>query len=134
MKKVTNILAMILIIGLMCTKNDSMAQQLGDKVYWMSTIEIPLGKLSDFHSFNMQELAPLMEDHGYKQIVIWQTIVGDIEEVITVSEFENMTAYHKARRSLLGSAEWKKAAKKFGNLSKSIKTRFLSATPYSKLK
>jgi hypothetical protein len=60
--------------------------------------------------------------------------VGDIEEVITVSEFENMAAYHEARKNLLGSDEWKSASKKFGGLSKSIKSRFLSAAPYSKLK
>jgi len=134
MKNTTNKFLMILIIGLIFINKDSVAQQLEDKVYWMSTMEIPLAKLSEFHTFNMQELTPLMEEHGYKSIVTWQTIVGDIEEVIYVSEFENMTAYHKARKSLLGSDEWKIAGKKFGNLNKSIKTRFLSATPNSKLK
>lgn len=134
MKNITQTFTMILIVGLMFTSNNSIAQQLGDKVYWMATIEIPLDKLSEYHAYNMQELTPLMEKHGYKSIATWQTIVGDIEEVITVSEFENMTAYHQARKSLLGSDEWKTSSKKFGNLRRSIKTRFLSATPYSKLK
>ena len=83
---------------------------------------------------NEKELAPLTEKHGYKPVATWQTIVGDIEQVISVAEFENMAAYHKARRSLLGSEEWKNLSKKFGELTKNIKTRFLSATPYSKLK
>ncbi len=75
-----------------------------------------------------------MEKHGYKQVVTWQTIVGDIEEVIFVAEFENMAAYHKARLSLLGSEEWKTVSKTFNELGRKIRTRFLSATPYSKLK
>jgi len=83
---------------------------------------------------NEKELAPLTEKHGYKPVATWQTIVGDIEQVISVAEFENMAAYHKARRSLLGSEEWKTLSKKFDALTKSIKSRFLSATTYSKLK
>jgi NIPSNAP len=110
------------------------AQDEGNKIYWMSTIEIPLANLSEYHSFNAKELAPLMAEHGYNEFATWQTIVGAIEEVIYVAEFENMSAYHKARKSLLGSDDWKKVGKKFGNLSKGIKTKFLSAAPYSKLK
>ena len=133
MKRITSIIG-ILAVMLLLNYNDGLTQQLGDKVYWMSTTEIPVGKLTEYHALNEKELRPLMEKHGYKQVVTWQTIVGDIEEVIFVAEFENMAAYHKARRSLLGSEEWKTVGKKFDGLTKSIKSRFLSATPYSKLK
>jgi len=133
MKTITRIIG-ILAVMLLLNYNDGLTQQLGDKVYWMSTTVIPIGKLAEYHAFNEKEVLPLTEKHGYKRVAIWQTIVGDIEEVITVAEFENMAAYHKARRSLLGSEEWKNLSKKFGELTKNIKTRFLSATPYSKLK
>ncbi len=133
MKRITTIIG-ILAVMLLLNYNDGLAQQLGDKVYWMSTTEIPIGKLAEYHALNEKELAPLTKKHGYKPVATWQTIVGDIEEVITVAEFENMAAYHKARRSLLGSEEWKTVSKKFGALTRSIKSRFLSATPYSKLK
>ena len=114
--------------------NIGFAQQADEKVYWMVTTEVALNNISDFHAFNGKELAPLMEKHGYKSVAAWQTVVGDIEEVISISEFENMTAYQKARVSLLGSDAWKAASKKFGTMVKSTKTRFLSATPYSNLK
>ena len=133
MRRITSIIG-ILTVMLLLNYNDGLTQQLGDKVYWMSTTEIPVDKLTEYHALNEKELRPLMEKHGYKQVATWQTIVGDIEEVIFVAEFENMAAYHKARRSLLGSEEWKTVSKKFGELSRNIKTRFLSATPYSKLK
>ncbi len=133
MKTITTIIA-ILAVMLLLNYNDGLAQQLGDKVYWMSTTEIPIGKLAEYHALNEKELAPLTKKHGYKPVATWQTIVGDIEEVISVSEFENMAAYHKARRSLLGSEEWKTVSKKFNELDRNIRTRFLSATPYSKLK
>ena len=109
MRRITSIIGILTVMC--CSINDGLTQKLGDKVYWMSTTK-----------------------HGYKQVATWQTIVGDIEEVIFVAEFENMAAYHKARRSLLGSEEWKTVSKKFGGLNRNIKTRFLSATPYSKLK
>jgi hypothetical protein len=133
MKTITTIIG-ILAILLVLNYNDGFAQQLGDKVYWMATTEVSLGKLTEYHAFSEKELMPLMEKHGYKPVVTWQTIVGDIEEVISVAEFESMAAYHNARRSLLGSEEWKTASKKQDALIKSVKSRFLSAAPYSKLK
>ncbi len=132
MRRITSIIGILTVMC--CSINDGLTQQLGDKVYWMSTTEIPVDKLTEYHALNEKELRPLMEKHGYKQVATWQTILGNIEEVIFVAEFENMAAYHKARRSLLGSEEWKTVSKKFGELSRHIKTRFLSATPYSKLK
>jgi len=133
MKTVTNIVGVLAIL-LLLNCNDGLAQQLGDKVYWMVTVEVPLGKLAEYHAFNGNELAPLMEKHGYAPVATWQTIVGDIEEVIFVAEFESMAAYHNARRSLLSSAEWKAASKKYDALTKGTRSRFLSAAPYSKMK
>jgi len=36
---------------LLLNYNDGLAQQLGDKVYWMSTTEIPVGKLDGIPYF-----------------------------------------------------------------------------------
>ena len=130
--KTTKMSALLILLFLFI--NVSFAQQASEKVYWMVTTEVSLNNLSEFHDFMAKELTPLMEKHGYKSVVAWQTIVGDIEEILSVSEFENMAAYHKARVSFLGSEAWKSASKKYGTMVKSTKTRFLSATPYSKLK
>ena len=124
----------ILAILFLFNYDNGVAQELGTKVYWMVTVEVPIGKLAEYHAFNAKEMAPLMEQHGYNFVATWQTIVGDIEEVISVSEFESMAAYHKARVSLLGSEEWKTAGKKFDGMVRSTTTRFLSPAPYSKLK
>jgi heme-degrading monooxygenase HmoA len=126
--------SVILVLLLLFNTSDGLTQQLGDKVYWMSTTEVTLGNLPEYHAVYQKEMMPVMEKHGYMHVAVWQTIVGDIEQVIVVVEFENMAEYHKARRSLLGSEEWKALGKKFSGLSKSIKSRFLSAAPYSKLK
>ncbi|NIR48705.1 hypothetical protein GWO43_09730 [candidate division KSB1 bacterium] len=133
MKTITSIIGILAVVLLLNCEN-CLAQQVGDKVYWMATVEVPIGKLSEYHAMTEKEQVPLMEKHGYKFVAVWQTIVGDIEEVILVAEFENMAAYHKARRSLLGSEEWKTLSKKFDALSRSVRSRFLSATPYSKMK
>ena len=133
MKKLTLFLSLFTPL-LLSTPQTIDAQQLGQKVYWMATIEVPIGQLSAYHAFTEKELIPLQEKHGYHFIATWQTIVGEIEEVLVIAEFESMAAYHKARVSLLTSEEWKVAGPKFSAMTKGIKTRFLSAAPYSKIK
>ena len=129
MKSINTFFGIITILILLSQSN-GMAQQLGDKVYWMSTIEVSVGKLESYHAFNSRELLPLMEENGYTTIAVWQTIVGNIEEVIFVAEFESMEAYHKARVSLLSSIDWQTVSKKLDSLTKSIHTRLLSTAPF----
>ena len=132
MKKVFLFLGIIATLILL-NNHPAYSQQLGEKVFWMATVEVSLGKLEAYHSFNYGEIIPLMEEHGYKPVAVWQTIIGNIEEVIFVAEFENIAAYHKARVSLLNSADWQDVSRKFDSITKSINTKLLSATSYSKL-
>ena len=134
MKKLFLIIGVIL-IAITVIHNDVSAQDVPAKVYWMITVEVPVGKLAEYHSFARDELFPVQEKYGYNFIGSWQTIVGDIEEVISIAEFDNMEAYNNARRSFLGSEEWKTSVgKKVDSFVRSIKTRFLRATPYSRIK
>jgi hypothetical protein len=114
---------------------DVLAQETSSKVYWMITAEVPLGKLASYHAFNQKELRPVQEKYGYNFIGSWQTIVGDIEQVISIAEFDNMEAYNKARVAFLGSEEWKTSlGSKVDSFLKSIETRFLRALSYSSIK
>ena len=122
------------LFGLLLLSSNAESQQLGQRVYWMAVTEVSIGQLSEYHAFAEKEMNPLMENHGYRIIATWHTNVGEIEEVVMVAEFESMTAYHEARVSLLTSEEWKKVSIKFSKMTKSIKSRFLSGTPYSKIK
>ena len=128
--KVINTFLGIITILILFSQSSGMAQQLGDKVYWMSTIEVSLGKLESYHAFNSTELLPLMEENGYTTIAVWQTIIGNIQEVIFVAEFDSMEDYHNARKSLLSSFDWQNVSKKFDSLTKSIHTRLLSTAPF----
>ena len=129
MKLLNSSLGFIAILILL-SQSSGMAQQLGDKVYWMSTVEVSLSKLESYYIFSANELIPLMEENGYTPIASWQTIVGDIEEVIFVAEFENMEAYHNARKNLVSSIDWPHVSKKLDSLIKSVHTRLLSAAPF----
>ena len=122
------------LFGLLLLSSNAESQQLGQRVYWMAVTEVSIGQLSEYHAFAEKEMNPLMEKHGYRIIATWQTIVGDIEEIVMVAEFESMTSYHEARVSLVTSEEWKKVSIKFSEMTKSIKSRFLSGTTYSKIK
>jgi hypothetical protein len=124
----------LLTIALLFGQNESMAQDTMTKVYWMASVDVPIGNLGEFHSFMEKELLPVQEKYGYRQVAALQTIVGDIGVVILVAEFDNMQAYNKARVAFLTSLEWKTLGKKFDTYAKSIKTSFLRGLPYSKLK
>lgn len=126
LKSFFGFIAILILLG----QSSGMAQQLGDKVYWMSTVEVSMSKLQSYYTFNANELIPLMEEHGYAPVASWQTIVGDIEEVIFVAEFENMEAYHKARKNLLSSIDWTNVSRKLDSLIRSVHTRLLSAAPF----
>jgi hypothetical protein len=129
MKELKSFFGLITILVL-CIQSSGVAQQLGEKVYWMSTVEVSMSKLQSYYTFNANELIPLMKEHGYLPVASWQTIVGDIEEVIFVAEFENMEAYHKARKSLLSSIDWTDVSRKLDSLIKSVHTKLLSAAPF----
>jgi len=120
----------IIVILILLNHSSGMAQQLGDKVYWMSTVEVSVSKLQSYYIFCANELIPLMEEHGYTPVASWQTIVGDIEEVIFVAEFENMEAYHNARKNLVNSIDWPHVSIKLDSIIKSVHTRLLSAAPF----
>ena len=133
MKHVTFTLIIVALL-LVLVGNNSVAQKLGDKVYWMATVEVRLSKLPDYHSLLQNEQMPAMEKYGYKFVAVWQTIVGDIEHVIFLAEFPDMNAYNTARRAYIGSDEWKVISKKADEMTRSVKTAFLNAAPYSKMK
>ena len=132
MKRVMLTLVIVAIL-VMLPGSNSVAQKLGEKVYWMATIEVPLGNLTDYHSLLQKEQLPTMEKYGYTFVGVWQTIVGDIENVIILAEFNDMNGYNTARRAFIGSDEWKVISKKAVELNTHTKTAFLSAAPYSKM-
>ncbi|MEK6569731.1 MAG: NIPSNAP family protein [Bacteroidota bacterium] len=133
MKHVTLTLTIVALL-LVLVGNNSVAQKLGEKVYWMATIEVPLGKQPDYHSMLQKEQMPAMEKYGWNFVGVWQTIVGDIENVIILAEFNDMNAYHTARGAFRGSDEWKVISRKLDEMTTNVKTAFLNAAPYSKMK
>jgi hypothetical protein len=123
-----------LLTMLMLGYAESTAQQKNGKIYWMSTVTIPLGKMPEYHVFAERELIPAQEKAGYRYVAGWQTIVGEIEEAVVVAEFDNMDAYQNARATLMASPEWKVVSANLDGLSRGVRTRMLSALPYIKMK
>ena len=110
----------------------AIAQTNPDKIYWQQTVTVPLGKLKDFHAFAAQEGVPFLKKHGYPIIIVWQTVVGDIEEVEMIAEFESMDAYNKARQAVFSSDQWPAISARLNELTQHISTDMLVATPYVK--
>lgn len=108
----------------------AVAQTAPDKIYWMQTITVPLSKLQSFHAFNAEKALPFLRANGYPVKMVWQTLVGDIEEVMFVAEFDSMDEYNKARQTLFASEEWKEISALLEKFSRETHTRFLAAMPY----
>jgi hypothetical protein len=123
-----------LLAMLMLGYTQSTAQQKSGRIYWMSISTVPLDKMQEYHAFAEKELIPAQEKAGYRYVAGWQTIVGEIEEVVLVAEFDNMDAYQNARATLMASPEWKAVSAHLDGLSRGVRTRMLSALPYVKMK
>ena len=104
-KAVAPVVAALVVLLLMAQVGFA-TQQPSEKVYWMLISEVPIEKLPEFYTISGERTMPLFAEHGYRWIASWQTSIGDIEEVVSVAEFDNIGAYHEARVSLLGSAAW----------------------------
>ena len=126
------LLSLLLILALTTSLTD--AQEKNNKVYWMVTTTVPLAKIPEYHRFAEKELFPAQEKYGYTIVAGWQTIIGEIEEVIVVAEFDDMNAYMQARRNLLRSPEWKAMGPAMDALTRSTTTRMMTALPFVSMK
>ena len=130
--RVTAFAATLLFAGGLFVSQTSFAQSSeSTKVFWMVTMEVPMSQLPAYHKLNQEKIFPLHARCGYKWVAAWQTIVGDIEEVVGVAEFASMDDYLAARKKLLASAEWAAVAPQLDTMSRGIRTRLLRATSYS---
>ena len=61
-------------------------------------------------------------------------MIGDVQKVVNVVEFESIDAYHSAKVSLLASPEWEQLESELRPLLKDSKQLLLSSTQYSPLR
>ncbi len=112
----------------------SFAQQTDGKIYWMGISSVPLAYMPEFIKFSQNQLVPAQAKAGYHHIGGWQTIVGNIQEVVVIVEFDNMEAYQKARANLMASSEWKALAPDLAKLVTETHSRFMIALPNMNVK
>ncbi len=123
-----------LAVILMLTQVGFAAKQPSEKIYWMTISEVPFEHLQQFHDLSAETIIPLFEDHGCRWVASWQTVIGNVQEVVNVVEFETIDAYHSAKVSLLASPEWEQLSRELRPLLKDSKQLLLSATQYSPLR
>ncbi|MER3523894.1 MAG: hypothetical protein C4326_07445 [Ignavibacteria bacterium] len=130
--KTLSLFTLVLCFVLSVSLSKATAQPKAGKIYWMSTATVPLGKMRDYHTFAEKELVPAQEKAGYRFVAGWQTIVGDIEEVIVVAEFDNMDAYQKARSALMSSPEWRSVSASLDSYTRGVRSGLMIALPFIK--
>jgi hypothetical protein len=133
-KKVLASAIAALVVTLVLAQVGFAAKQPSDKVYWMTITEVPVANLQQFHDLSAEAIIPLFEEHGCRWVASWQTVIGDVEEVVNVVEFESIGAYHSAKVSLLADPEWEQLGNALRPLVKITEQRLLSATQYSPLR
>jgi len=123
-----------LVVVLVLTQVGFAPKQPNDKVFWMTVSEVPIESLQQFHILSAERMIPLFENHGCRWVASWQTVIGDVQELVNVVEFESIGAYHRAKVSLLASPEWDQLTDTLRPLVRNTKQRLLSATQYSPLR
>jgi hypothetical protein len=120
--------------ALVLTQMGFAASEADDKIFWMTISEVPIENLQEFHAVSADVVIPLLEDHGCRWVASWETVIGDVQEVVNVVEFESLDAYHEAKVSLLSSPDWEQLSDRFRPLVGRAKQRLLSATEYSPMR
>lgn len=71
-------------------------------IYLLARVNVAAGKNAEFSEIIGKHIAPAWERAGAKLIGSWETIIGNITEVVDLWQFESMTKYD----------EWGKAQSK----------------------
>jgi NIPSNAP len=70
-------------------------------VYLHSKIKLKYGQLGAFNDA-MADAKPIVEEHGWKLVGAWSTMIGDLNEVHDIWEIKDANAVGAVMRSAFG--------------------------------
>ena len=99
-------------------------------VYLHSKIKLKYGQLGAFNDA-MAEAKPIVEEHGWKLVGAWSTMIGDLNEVHDIWEIKDANAVGAVMRSAFGDPAFRAVAAQFAEQIEEEILTFLTKTPYS---
>lgn len=99
-------------------------------VYLHSKIKLRYGQLGAFNDA-MAEAKPIVEEHGWKLVGAWSTVIGDLNEVHDIWEIKDANAVGAVMRSAFGDPAFRAVAAQFAEHIEEETLTVLTKTPYS---
>ena len=108
-------------------------------VYVLRTWKIKPGTWSDFQELSHRDIWPAMEAAGAKIIGLWNTIIGEGNEVVLLTRYDDLAMWERTRAWAQQAPDgvdpelWRRAAEAVRTrqaLTESTHARVLSASEY----
>lgn len=108
-------------------------------IYVLRTWKIKPGTWRDFQELSHNDIWPAMEASGAKIIGLWQTIIGEGNEVVLLTRYDDLAMWERTRTWTRAAPDgvdanmWRRAAEavaKRQQLTESTHARVLSPSEY----
>jgi hypothetical protein len=104
-------------------------------IYELRIYHVMPGKMDDINRRFRDHTLELFANHGIRVVGFWQTVVGEGDELIYVTAFDDMNARQRAMDAFAADPEWikvKRESEAGGPLVARVSNRFLKAADYWK--
>jgi hypothetical protein len=102
-------------------------------IYELRIYHVMPGRMDDINRRFREHTMTLFAKHGIKVVGFWQTVVGESDELIYITAFDDMNHRQKAMDAFARDPEWlkvKQESEANGVLVARVSNRFLKATDY----
>jgi hypothetical protein len=98
--------------------------------YVYANVKVKYGQLPAFFE-QMVTIKRVMEEHGWKLVGAWSTLIGDLHEVHDLWEVEDANTVPNAFAAAYGDPEFVAAAAQLGTIADREVLSLVAKTPYS---
>jgi len=98
--------------------------------YVYANVKVKYGQLGPFYE-SMVIIKRVMEEHGWKLVGAWSTVIGDLHEVHDLWEVEDANTVPNAFASAYGDPEFVAASASLANIADREVLSLVTKTPYS---
>jgi len=102
-------------------------------IYELRIYHVMPGRMEDLNRRFREHTMKLFAKHGVKVVGFWQTVIGDSDELIYITTFEDMNHRQRAMDAFARDPEWLKARQESeanGVLVARVTNRILKPTDY----
>jgi len=98
--------------------------------YVYANVKVKYGQLGPFYE-SMVTIKRVMEEHGWKLVGAWSTVIGDLHEVHDLWEVEDANAVPNAFAAAYADADFAEASARLADIADREVLALVMKTPYS---